>query len=389
MSDDQEMQFADPAWQPGTTQDFQQEPGTPAAQSAWSPPAEHSAAGHSASGVEDSAQSGATHRPDQAERDYAQGYRAQSAQTPGGSSTFQGQPQQPYFQSALPWYRRLPIWAWWLIGALVLSSIVEPATSEGGWFGSLFGLCVIACLAFVGWLLYTRRLRVNLAGEAQQGETHTFEVGPLPTISIKNTAGSIHLRAGQEGQVSVATTKRGYLFSQRWNNDAQVWYNQDRGSNTISARVDGWKLFGKNSIDFDIAVPPRSILDLTTSMGQISVQNIDGQMKLRADAGSIKATQVNLSGKSVLKTDAGSITFDGSLDPAGNYKLSTDLGTVNVTLPAGSSFNLEAKTDLGTVTTNLPLAQQKRSKAAGQVGSGPYPKLKVESDLGSVQVYCR
>jgi hypothetical protein len=371
------MQFADPAWQPGTTQDFQLEQESPAPQPARS----------QATGAGPSTQSSSAQQAGEAEREYNQGYRAQKAQAPGSDSTFQGR-QQPFFQPPLPWYRRLPVWAWWLIGALVLSSIVEPMTSGGGLFGSLFGLLIIACVVVVGWLIYTRRVRVNLAGEAQQAETRTFAVGPLPTISIRNNAGSIRLRAGQEGQVDVTTTKRGYIFHQQLNRDAQVWFNQDQGTNTVSARVDGWKLFGKNSIDFDITVPPHSTLELTTNVGSISIQNIDGQMKLQADAGSIQAEQVHLRGKSTLKTDAGTITFSGSLDPNGEYKLSSDVGNINATLPVGSSFSLNAKTDLGTVTTNLPLAQVKRTKASGHVGSGPYPRLKIETDVGSVQVHC-
>lgn len=358
MSDNQEMQFADPAWQPRVTQDFSQEQVS-------------------------ASTSGAAQQSSEAGHDYAQGYRAHTAHdrehTAQGHPPYQAQPQQP-------WHQRLPIWAWWLIGALVVSGIVGPATFEEGSTGSLFSLVLIALLACVCWLIYTRRLRVTLSGEAQQMETHTFEVGQVPTVTIRNRAGSIHLHAGQDSQVSITTSKRGYLFTRHWDRDAQVWFNQDQATNTVSARVDSWKLFGKNAVDFDIAVPPRSTLELITNAGNISVTQINGQMKLRADAGSIRATQVTLSGRSLLKTDAGSITFDGSLDPAGDYRLSTDLGNVTVTLPANASFNLEAKTDLGSVTTNLPLAQPLRTKASGMVGSGPYPKLKVTTDLGSVRV---
>jgi hypothetical protein len=367
------MQFADPAWQPRVTRDFRQEqasaslPGSSPASSTSAP----SASAPQGSGAGD---------------EYARGYSAQTAHGPERASASQGQPQQ---QPQQLWYQRLPIWAWWLIGLLAFSSIVGSASLEDGASGSLFSLAFVALLIFAGWMIYTRRLRVSLSGETQQAETHIFDVGPLPTIAIRNKAGSIHLRAGQEGQVSITTGKRGYLFSSRWDRDAQIWFNQDRVNNTVSARVDSWKLFGKNAVDFTLAVPPRATLELTTNAGNISVTNIDGQMKLRADAGSIRATQVTLSGQSLLKTDAGSITFAGSLDPAGDYKLSTDLGNVNVTLPANASFNLEAKTDLGQVTTNLPLVQHQRTKISGMVGSGPHPRLKVTTDLGSVQVYCK
>jgi len=375
VSDDQEMQFADPAWQPRITQDMSQE------QVAAPQPEPSPASAAAAPSAQPTAE---------AERDYAQGYRAQTTLGPEPAAASQGpSPQRSFAQAQQPWYQRLPAWAWWLIGALIVSSIVGSATSEDGPVGSLFSLIFVAILIFCGWLIYTRRLRVNLSGEEQQTETHTFEVGPLPTVTIRNKAGSIRLHAGQEGQVSITTKKRGYLFTQNWDRDAQVWFNQDRANNTVAARVDSWQPFGKNAVDFDITVPPHSTLELTTNAGNITVQQVNGQMKLQADAGSIQALQVTLRGQSLLKTDAGSITFDGALDPAGSYKLTTDLGNVNVTLPADSSFRLEAKTDLGSVTTNLPLPQLQRTKLSGQVGTGPYPHLKVTTDLGSVQVFCR
>jgi len=372
VSDDQEMQFADPAWQPRVTRDFRQE------QTSASSPGSSPTAGASAPSVSAAPDSG---------DEYGRGYGAQRAHGPEYTSASHSQPQTPpVFSSQQAWHRRLPIWAWWVIGILAVSSIVGSASMEDGPLGSLFSLFFVALLIFAGWLIVTRRLRVRLSSEAQQTETHTFEVGPQPTIAIKNRAGSIQLQAGQEGQVSITTGKRGYLFTSTWDRDAQVWFNQDRTKNSVSARVDSWKLFGKNAVDFALTVPPRSTLELTTNAGNISVTNIDGQMKLRADAGSIRATQVILSGQSLLKTDAGSITFAGSLDPAGDYKLSTDLGNVHVTLPADASFNLEAKTDLGSVTTSFPLLQQQRTRVSGLVGVGPYPRLKVTTDLGSVQV---
>jgi DUF4097 and DUF4098 domain-containing protein YvlB len=230
-------------------------------------------------------------------------------------------------------------------------------------------------------------MRVNLHGEAQPSETHTFAVGTHPTVVITNRAGSIRLHAGQEGQVSITTTKRGYLFSQRFNSDAQVSYNQDSTINRVSARVDSWKPFGKHAIDFDIMVPPQASLELTTNAGNVSVQNIAGEMKLRSDAGNVSANQVTLHGQSRLRTNAGNVSFTGALDPTGDYELSTDLGNVQATLPADASFSLEAKTDLGSVTTNLPLMQKQHTKASGQVGSGPYPRLRAKTDLGSVRVH--
>ena len=361
------MQFADPAWQPGATQEFGQEQATPAPQPTWT----------SAPGPETNAQAG------EAEHTYSQGYRQQNAQAPEYNASSQGQQQQTFFQPPRQRQGRVPPWAWVLIIIVLFSG--GPFFSLGNG-GHIIGALWTVFILFVLWLLFTRRMRVSLSGEAQPAETRTFEVGAQPTIVINNKAGSIRLHAGQEGQVGITMTKRGFLFSQRWDRDSQVWYNQDQGTNTVSARVDHWRPFGKNAIDFDIVVPPQANLELITNAGTVSVQNVAGQMKLESDAGTITASQVTLSGRSRLKTDAGTITFDGGLDPSGDYELTTDLGTIDVTLPAGTSFNLDAKTDLGTVTTNFPISQPQKSKGYGQVGVGPYPRLKVKTDLGSVRV---
>ncbi len=382
------MQFADPAWEPKVTREFE-------ALAPTVPPAGASSSGGTAAAT---AQAGEAKY-----NDYAQGYRPQSAQPTGHEHPsqgqtpppFQGQQQQPPLQGQQPpltlqtfqnWFKRLPVWAWWLIGAIVLSSIIQSGADQGGAAGALFSLLFVGTLAFIGWLLWTRRVRINFVGEKQAAETRTFTVGAQPTVILKNKAGSINLRAGQEGQVSITANRRGYLFSQRFDKETQISYSQDSAANTVTARTGSWHPFGKNAINFDVVVPPHANLQLNTNAGNISVENIAGQMTLRSDAGTLQATQVTLQGKSRLKTDLGTVTFSGSLDPAGNYELTTNLGTINAILAADSSFDLTAKTDIGTVTTNLPLSQSQRNKAYGTVGSGPYPKLKVKTDLGTINV---
>jgi hypothetical protein len=367
MSNDQEMEFADPAWQAQSAQDANQEQGAPAPQPIWTPPAGREMP-----------------RPTSGpEQEYAQGYQAQTPPFSDRAQPFQQTAQQQPFppQPTRAW--NIPGWIWWLVAALVLSGIVQPIFSSNHFFSVIGTIAIVAII----WLLVSRRVRVNLSGERQAPETRSFNVSANPTLFINNKAGSINLHAGQAEQVTITTTRRGYLFNQRLNRDSQVWYNQDQAANTVSARVDDWRPFGKNSVDFDITVPPRANLELTTNMGSIHVQNVAGRMKLQADAGVIRATQTTLTGKSLLKTDAGSIDFTGSLDPNGDYTLSTDMGTVTVNLPADVSLQLDAKTDLGNVTTNLPLSQNQRTKASGQVGVGPHPRLKLRTNLGSIQVY--
>ena len=390
------MQFADPAWQPKVTREFEAISPTGATSS--------------------SANVAATTQAEKVDyTDYADGYRARSASTVGRDNpsqsqppppfqekppSFQGQPppfqrqqpplaaqqQSPLLQQLQSWYRRLPAWAWWLIGILILSSILQSAASQGGVAGAFFSLLVIGALIGAGWLLVTRRVRISLMGETQAPETRVFTVSAQPTLVLKNNVGSIRLRAGQADQVRITSSKRGHLFSPRFDKETVISYTQDSANNTITARAGNWQPFGKNIVNFEITVPPQANLQLTTRLGTINVQNVAGQINLRSDAGTIQATDMALQGKSRLKTDFGTIAFSGSLDPTGNYELVTDLGTINATLVENSSFALEAKTDLGTITTDPSLPQQQRNRVNGNVGNGPYPRLKVKTDLGTINV---
>ncbi|HEY3991930.1 MAG TPA: hypothetical protein VGM01_03515 [Ktedonobacteraceae bacterium] len=390
MSDEQqEMQFADPAWQPKVTREFEASAPT---------------------GVSNpSADTTTTAQAEEADDNYAHGYRARSAPTAGrenpsqgqqpppfqnqqrppfsGQQTpFQGQQQPPLLQQLQSFAKQIPVWAWWLAGILVLSSILQSAANQGGAAGAFFSLLFIGALVGIGWLLYTRRVRISLAGETQAPETHTFTVSAQPTVVLKNNAGSIRLRAGQAGQVRIITTRSGHLFSPRFDKETPISYTQNSATNTITARTGSWRPFGKNALTFEVTVPPQANLQLTTHFGTIAVQNVAGQINLRSEAGTIEATEVVLQGKSRLQANAGTIAFSGSLDPTGSYELITNLGTIDATLAANSSFDLEARTDLGTITTDPSLPQQQRNRVNGTVGNGPYPRLKVKTDLGTITV---
>ena len=74
MSENHEMQFADPAWQPDGAQNVTEGQANPAPQPAWSPAPDAGAPG--------AAQQGHT-----SEQDYTQGYRGQFGQNPGHEGT--------------------------------------------------------------------------------------------------------------------------------------------------------------------------------------------------------------------------------------------------------------------------------------------------------------
>lgn len=368
---DEEMQFADPEWQPpgqrGTASEqepFHPQPinAPPGEQPGWqSPPREES----------------------DGESDSYAGYRARQQQS------YTAPPKQQRRRRSRQWF--------WIILVLILftSFAGRPFFIEGGSFvegfvleNFIFGLLILGFLVAVIALLRSRG-SVTFRNTSTV-ETRDFLVGKRPTIIVKSGAGTIHVRTSAESnQVRIRATKQSKGMM-RSNTDLQVHYNQRAEDNTITVdSMHGWSIFGKNSVDYDITVPLITDLDLKTDVGKIYVSDVIGQMMLMSDAGSIHATQVSLQGQSKLKTDVGSLNFSGSIDPHGAYKFVSDAGSVNITLPEDASFHVDASTDLGSINSDFQLSGQSRmsrKKLNGNVGNPPYATLTLKTDLGSINL---
>ena len=130
-------------------------------------------------------------------------------------------------------------------------------------------------------------------------------------------------------------------------------------------------------------------IHLQTDHGNISTNGLRGSAKLKTDKGNISVGQSTLTGSSRLSTDAGMISFDGVLESTGDYEMRSDKGAIAVTLPLDASFHLDAKTDLGLITTNLPQMPQQKKRVSGSVGRGPsHPRLRLRTDVGSINLSC-
>jgi Putative adhesin len=365
----EEMQFADPEWQPPGqhSSDPEQEPfnpqpinAPPGEQPGWqSPPREES----------------------DGESDYYAGYRAQRQRG------YTVPPRQQRRGRTRPWF--------WIILVLIILTVLSgrPFFIEGGSFvegfvleNLVFGLLILGILVAVIALLRSRG-SVTFRNTSTV-ETRDFLVGNRPTIIINNGIGTIRVRSSAESnQVRIRATKqsKGLMSS---NTDLQVHYNQRAEDNTIIVdSMHRWSIFGKNSVDYDIIVPLIADLELKIDVGKIDVSDVIGQMRLASDAGSIHATHISLQGQSKLKTDVGSLNFSGSIDPQGTYKFLSDAGSINITLPEDASFHVDASTDSGSIRCNFPIKGQSKishTKLKGKVGNPPYATLTLKTDVGSI-----
>lgn len=359
----EEMQFADPEWQPPEQEPFHPQPVNAPRdeQPGWQGPPQEESDGES---------------------DYYAGYRAQHQRSYTAPRQQRRGRTRPLF---------------WIILALIIITLLSgrPFFIEGGTVvegfvleNFVFGLLILGIIvAVIAVLRNSGRVTFR---NTRKVETRNFVVGKRPTIIVKDDFGTIRVcSSGEDNEVRVQAIKQ----SKGWagnSTNLQVDYDQRAEDNTITIKsVQGWSIFGKNNVDYDIAVPLIADLELRTDVGKIYVSDVIGQMTLVSDAGSVHATQVSLQGQSKLKTDAGSLNFSGTLDPHGTYKFETGAGSINVNLPEDASFHVDARTDIGSINSDFPLSghpRNSRTKLSGNVGKPPYAALTLKTDLGSINL---
>jgi predicted membrane protein len=234
---------------------------------------------------------------------------------------------------------------------------------------------------------------VYLVNSTDRVETHRFSVNGHPHIVVNNEVGAIHIKANSDANTVTFQTKRHTRRIGKASNESWVSYEQLNEGNEIRADVE--RVYSPNinlpqSIDFNITVPHNAELELNTSVGDIWVTGICGQLSVQSDIGSIYVKEGLLTGNSVLKTNLGSVNFHEAIDPYGSYQLATETGSVNVILPDDTPFELDASTNFGNITTVVPhmkMAYRTSCEVHGDAGIPPRASLKVSSITGSVSVF--
>ena len=234
---------------------------------------------------------------------------------------------------------------------------------------------------------------VYMVNSTVRVERRHFSVNGHPHIVVNNEVGTIHIKANSNANTVTFQTKRQTRRIGKAANESWVCYEQLDEGNEIRADIERVYSPSTNlpqSIDFNITVPHNADLELNTSVGDIWVTGISGQLSLQSDIGSIYVKEGLLTGNSVLKTNLGSVNFHEAIDPYGSFQLATETGSVNVILPDDTPFELDASTNFGNITTVVPdmkMAYRTSSEVHGDAGIPPRASLKLSSITGSVSVF--
>jgi hypothetical protein len=319
--------------------------------------------------------------------------------------------------------------------------------SMGGWLALLVLVCAIFLAGslfglILNWFTWAVVTVLMTAGIAMLITNWRVVIIPMPPCSfrimeharlaISNGAGRITIRRGEEGVVSVNSTKRASGFGI---NPRSMQINSNHYSDVLEISTHmTWNMFqfGLRRVDFEITVPAscdvrvqngsgqvviqgtsgeisvhtgsgrvsahdlqgqiamktgsgrieagnlQGLIDLRTGSGRIEAGNLQGQINLHTGSGRIEVTRSALSGKSSLKTGSNSIHVDSSLDPLGDYTFQTGSGSITLILPADAAFTLDARTGSGGVHNAF---------GHNKVGNGPRAPLKLRTGSGRIHIH--
>jgi hypothetical protein len=249
--------------------------------------------------------------------------------------------------------------------------------------------------------------------------TKVFQIGHRVVLRFVHSTGSVHLRAGPDGQVSITENRSGITDS------IHTGYRQQGDDITVTVSI-GHGLPTATWVDFDVAVPRDTSANVAVAAGtlkaagltgnfalhdtngSISAANVNGAVALQTASGSIDTSQVSgqvraitdngtittmstrLRGHSLVQAQNGTINFHGSLDPDCHAVFRNTNGAIGITLRSGSSVLVHARTRFGSINSefsSVHVASHSVGRIAdGRVGRGARARLTIQTMGGSIDL---
>jgi len=178
---------------------------------------------------------------------------------------------------------------------------------------------------------------LSVAGVAlgQRRVARNFPAGKNVRVELRNISGTITVETWNRDEIRVTADMESSktTFSPRETASGLVIdiVGDNRGRNDVG------------DMNFKIQLPARSSVDLETRSGQITVNNVQGDL-VRAHiwtSGDIILTSVN-AGRVFATNTTGDIFFDGDFASGGTYEFKSGQGTITLQVPVNCGFRLVA-----------------------------------------------
>ena len=199
------------------------------------------------------------------------------------------------------------------------------------------------------------------------------------SLQVKQVAGSIHVigYSGKEVIIDAATRATGRRRERdpaesggmrRVDNADGFELTAVEKDNRVTIKNDSWR----RAIDLTIKVPRNFSLQVATVQdGNITIENVVGELEISNVNGSIRLTQVG--GSALLNTINGDLTATfSSVTPNTPMAFSTVNGKIDVTFPPTIKASLKLKSDMGAIYSDFDMAMEKAPKPVTTSQKGVY-----------------
>ena len=171
---------------------------------------------------------------------------------------------------------------------------------------------------------------------AQQRMSKRYPASKNVRIELRNVFGTIWVESWDRDEIKLTAEFESSktTISPRQNSNNEL---------VVDVLSDNHGRSDVGDINFRLTVPVNSSVDLQTKRGNISVNNIRGEM---VSAHVTLEGDINLTGISASKVNAqntiGDILYDGEIASGGMYRFQSGKGAISIRIPSNSAFNLEA-----------------------------------------------
>jgi len=253
----------------------------------------------------------------------------------------------------------------------------------------------------------------------------TYQVNGRADVHVSTDDGDVFVTGGDQKQIDVHVITQGYKIA---SSEVRIEESQNGNQVTVSVKLPhlNWSLWGgrHKSIRVEVHVPRDLDLEVQTSDGSVTAQDLSGRIQFSTGDGNVTASAIR--GQIRLHTGDGHIegtNFDGALEADtgdGNLRISGRFdslelktgdgnidgqvgsgskvakawrihsgdGHIDLRIPADLAADVDAKTGDGSITVNIPLTingSLSHSSVHGKLNGGGQT-LSISSGDGSIRL---
>jgi Putative adhesin len=210
--------------------------------------------------------------------------------------------------------------------------------------------------AFAAALLALTGCSVSLGDEGSSMQSHDRRTFPaVRLVHVQNVTGPIVVVAAKNTAITVDATRR--AGSQGAIDRTIISYDRHGDSLDVETRYEKTGWFGDSrgaSVDYRIAVPPNTDLEIENVSGPITIQGTSGDVRASQVSGPVRATL-------------------GRVDGSRDVNIKAVSGAITLAIARNSSATLNAESISGKVNAFFPTDQHKGmvgSSLRGRIGTG-------------------